>query len=139
MELMENPEVDPCWVHAFDPALSGRIIARTPGIRWIAMPMAFTNWRLVGAVDVHMDSAPVYGWCFKGELALMASAAVWDPEVQDEPLGWHKRAGEPRQAPRRSEDLVYNRLRCVHGSYLNDQRCTQVDFCPEFPSRRMAS
>ncbi|MGW2951582.1 hypothetical protein [Streptomyces eurythermus] len=73
-----------------------------------------------------------YGWCYPRDPELVARAvADWDPDVQDEPMGWHKRpSSPPRRAPRRDEDPAYNRPRCVHGSYLHES-CRTVN-CPEF-------
>lgn len=84
---------------------------------------------LVEKDDVHRGYE--FGWCFRklGGAAVTASLAVWDPDTQDEPLGWHKRPGmNLRRAPRRDEDPEYNRPRCVHGSYM-DEPCERDPFC----------
>ncbi|MFH9606931.1 hypothetical protein [Streptomyces sp. NPDC017448] len=78
-----------------------------------------------------------YGWCFPKQLgvAVAAALAVWNPETQDEPVGWHKRAVQNiRRAPRRDEDPAYNRERCVHGSYM-DAYCTVDLHCPRDRAR----
>ncbi|MFJ9114465.1 hypothetical protein ACIRJO_02835 [Streptomyces sp. NPDC102394] len=64
--------------------------------------------------------------------ALTVSAAVFQPDTQDEPLGWHKRAGaDIRLAPHRDQDPEHNRPRCVHGSYLGADFCEHAAVCPE--------
>ncbi|MFD4858344.1 MULTISPECIES: hypothetical protein [Streptomyces] len=75
-----------------------------------------------------------YGWCFekRGGLAVAAAFAIWDTETQDEPVGWHKRPGLIRQAPRRDENPEYNRPRCVHGSYMHEA-CARDPYCPRKP------
>lgn len=132
MELIENAEVDPFWV---DPAYphSGRPVAHGEGNRWLAVKMGF-NWRLIGVPDGWPESNYDHGWCFRSELALLASVSVWEPGVQDEPLGWHKRATPVlRRAPRREEDPQYNRERCVHGTYVDTAFCEHAQVCTSFP------
>ncbi|MFJ1700480.1 hypothetical protein ACIOHC_36415 [Streptomyces sp. NPDC088252] len=73
-----------------------------------------------------------YGWCFKqaNGLAVVAAFAVWDPETEDEPIGWHKRPGrEVRKAPQRDTKPDYNQPRCVHGDYMS-MACLRDPFCP---------
>jgi hypothetical protein len=50
--------------------------------------------------------------------------------VQDEPQWWHKRPTyhKVRKAPLREQDRVYNRPRCVHGSYM-DEPCSVNAYC----------
>lgn len=74
---------------------------------------------------------PMHGWCFKTLPHAVAALAMWEPETQDEPTLWHKRAGEPRYAPRRGEEPEYNMPRCVHGSYLHEPPCDVDPFCRE--------
>jgi hypothetical protein len=135
VQLIESPKVDPCWGNTHHPD-SGRVIAEGGGCRWLAVKMSFTNWRLIGALSQIEESHPVYGWCFNGQLALMAAVALWDPETEDEPLGWHKRAGSPRRARQRHLAPEHNRPRCIHGSYFANGRCAVTEFCEEFRERR---
>ena len=63
-----------------------------------------------------LDCPEIYthGWCYhKLEVAALA-AWGWDPRVEDEPPGWHKRAGWPRLAPQREPEAP---VRCDHGVY----------------------
>lgn len=72
-----------------------------------------------------------HGWCYpRDPAAVEAAYATWDPETQDEPTGWHKRATRPaRRAPSRERDPAHNRPRCVHGCY-HDQGCRTIN-CPD--------
>lgn len=128
MELIENSEVDPRWEDSLHPD-SGRIVARSSDTRWAAVHMGF-NWRLVG---LEKNGCYSFGWCYRNRRAILAAVAVWDPDVQDEPLGWRKRAGGMRRAPRREEDPQYNRARCVHGTYVDATFCERVRVCASFP------
>jgi hypothetical protein len=74
-----------------------------------------------------------YAWCFKKLPLAVAAVGVWDPETQNEPLWWHKRAGETRYAPRQHEQAEYNLPRCIHGSYLHQPSCDIDPFCHEVP------
>lgn len=124
MKLIDTPGTDPLW--------QGLIIAREADCRWIAVRM-LANHRLVCVYDDDTSGCASYGWCYRGMAALVASAAVFEPETQDEPTGWHKRAGaDIRRAPRRETDPDHNRPRCVHGSYLHTAACTITQFCEEF-------
>ncbi|MEU2487104.1 hypothetical protein ABZ593_21155 [Streptomyces sp. NPDC012617] len=69
-----------------------------------------------------------HGWCYPRDPQVVAdSVAAWDPDTQDEPMGWHKRPTDPaRRAPRREEDPQYNRPRCVHGCYV-EEGCRTVN------------
>lgn len=128
MDLIENSEVDPRWEDSLHPD-SGRIVARSSDTRWAAVHMGF-NWRLM---DLREDGCYSFGWCYRNRLAILAAVAVWDPDVQDEPLGWHKRAGEIRRAPHREEAPQYNRDRCVHGTYADAMFCARARVCASFP------
>lgn len=123
MKLIENPDTDPLW--------QGLVVAHDAGCRWIAVRMLF-NHRLVGVLDGETYGGAAYGWCYRNLAALITSAAVFNPDTQDEPIGWHKRAGAAvRRAPNRDQDPDHNRPRCVHGSYLDARRCEHADVCPE--------
>lgn len=91
------------------------------------------NIRLLGILldDPLRMNGYSHGWCYpRDPRVVAASVAAWDSDVQDEPTGWHKRPTSPvRRAPRRDEDPVYNRARCVHGCYL-ESGCRTVN-CPE--------
>ncbi|WP_158920600.1 hypothetical protein [Streptomyces sp. NBRC 109706] len=74
-----------------------------------------------------------HGWCYpRDPAAVEAAYTAWDPNTQDEPDGWHKRATHPaRRAPHRESDPEYNRPRCAHGCY-SDQGCRTIN-CPDSP------
>jgi len=112
-----------------DPVWGGLEAAADGECRYIIVRMFFDH-RLV----VVKDGSPIalHDWCFKDMAHAIAAAVAWDPETQDEPFLWHKRAGEPRFAPQRDHNLDYNRPRCVHGSYLHEQACEIDPFCEEF-------
>jgi hypothetical protein len=88
------------------------------------------NFRLHAVRDGSLG--PAHGWCYKTLPHAVAALGAWDPDTQDEPLFWHKRAGLPRRAPERDHDPDYNRPRCVHGSYLHERACDIDPFCKEF-------
>lgn len=131
MELIENPQVDPRWVDPNNPD-SGRVVAHSSDARWAVVRMGF-NWRLVGLEESGCYS---FGWCYQDRLAALVAVAVWEPEFQDEPLGWHKRAGGVRRAPHREGNPMHNRPRCAHGTYLDAPHCGRVQVCPDFPGVR---
>lgn len=121
---------DRFWTHPDHHPSSGLVIGQSSDCRWIITQMTF-NWRLIGVPVEYAESNPEYGWCFASPAALMLAANAWDPETQDEPLGWHKRAGIPRRAPRRDELKEYNQPRCVHGSYLHETCAVDPYHCRE--------
>lgn len=132
MNLIDNPETDPLW--------QGLVIAHEAGCRWIAARMLFNHRLVCVPDDGPVPGLAAYGWCYSSMAALVASAAVFDPDTQDEPLGWHKRAGtDVRRAPNRDQDPEHNRDRCVHGSYLDTRRCERSEFCEEFRDRERIS
>jgi hypothetical protein len=97
------------------------------------LPMSF-NCRLV----ITPKDSPLtyeYGWCYSSAVGVRAAVQVWDPETQNEPLGWHKRALLPRVAPRAEEDPHHNRPRCAHGRYPADGPCGIDQFCGGVPVR----
>jgi hypothetical protein len=89
------------------------------------------NIRVIG---VPKDQAQAMGydwaWCYPRDADLVAQCLRdWAPDVQDEPLGWHKRpTSRTRRAPHRDWDSQYNRPRCEHGCYI-DEGCRTVG-CP---------
>jgi hypothetical protein len=131
VKQLDPPIPDPDW--------QGHVIAESTGFRWLAVRQLF-NWRLVGvAVDAEPMDGATWGWCYTDPHALAAAVRIWDPGVQDEPLGWHKRPTDTiRKAPHRAEDPEYNRPRCVHGNYIDTSTaCGHDPYCPDFaPSRR---
>lgn len=123
MNLIENPEPDLLW--------QGLVIAHEAGCRWIAVRMLF-NRRLVCVPDGDTYGDAAYGWCYRTLATLITSAGIFQPDTQDEPLGWHKRAGaDVRRAPNRDQAPAHNQPRCVHGTYLGANRCDHADVCPE--------
>ncbi|MBT2384504.1 hypothetical protein [Streptomyces sp. ISL-11] len=93
------------------------------------IPMAF-NHRLVMTPKKNTRVWD-YGWCYDSALAAIACVHVWNPETQNEPLGWKKRpTGEVvRTAPRADADPQYNRPRCLHGNYPSDGPCRTDPYC----------
>lgn len=70
-----------------------------------------------------------WAWCFPRDPAVVTEAvAAWEPDTQDEPLLWHKRATERRLAPHRDPADPYNRDRCEHGAYMDDDNC-RLEVC----------
>jgi hypothetical protein len=100
-----------------------------------SMWMGF-NHRLVLTPKAHPWGGWEYGWCFRSALVLTAAMAVWEPEFQDEPVGWHKRPmpHKVRRAPRRDERPEVNRRRCEHGAVIETLSCVHV-FCEAWPRR----
>src|SRR3546814_17283275 len=92
----------------------------------------FYNHRLVCVYDDDPAGCAAYGWCYRSLAALIAAAAVYEPDTQDEPLGWHKRAGaDVRRAPDRDQDPTPHRARCDPGRYLHARRPDPPGFCQE--------
>ncbi|MFD4315047.1 hypothetical protein [Streptomyces sp. NPDC058548] len=123
MQLHETPILDPHW--------EGMEIAADRTHRYVWIWQGF-NIRLLALPKTEEGQIGYdHGWCYPKDPALVAaSVAAWEPDTQDEPAGWHKRPTWPvRQAPRRDEDPLYNRPRCVHGPYLADG-CRTVN-CPD--------
>lgn len=136
MDLLKEPFTPEPWDSESHP---GKVVADGAGCWWMSAPRAFGNYRLVGMPKalhgMEQDWNPWWEWCFRGELALMAAVRVWDPLVEDEPLGWHKRAGDTRRAQMRHQNLEYNHFRCIHGSYLVHGKCAVDQYCKEFRER----
>ncbi|WP_371590868.1 hypothetical protein [Streptomyces sp. NBC_00470] len=94
-----------------------------------AINMLF-NWRLVMTPKATPEMW-LYGWCYDGQLALTLALKTWDPETQNEPLGWKKRPTRVvRVAPHPETDTGYNRFRCIHGHYPADGPCPDPH-CPD--------
>lgn len=125
MQLHDEPVFNPAW--------KAMELAEHGAHRYLIVAMGL-NHRLVG---VDCWDMPTYGWCFKTYEHAYAALLLWVPEIQDEPLFWHKRAGETRRAPHRDHNPDYNHPRCVHGSYLHDGACDIDPFCYEI--RRQGS
>jgi hypothetical protein len=113
---------------AYSEEWEAAVLAQDGTHRYLIVRMGF-NQRLIG---LDRWDQPVYGWCFRPGPYAMAALVAWDPATQDEPILWHKRAGNPRRAPHRDHNLDYNRPRCVHGSYLHERACEIDPFCAEF-------
>lgn len=121
MQLHDSPIFNQAWQAAE--------LAADDTHRYLIVPMG-RNYRLIGVDTYEM---PTYGWCFRTYVHTLAALSAWDADTQDEPLFWHKRAGEPRRAPQRDHNPTYNLPRCVHGSYLHDRVCDIDPFCSEIP------
>lgn len=133
--MAQSPVRDPFWSNPSHHPSSGLTLGSGGGCRWIMVQMAF-NWRLIGVLEHYEESNPDFGWCFSSPVALLLGAAAFEPEEQDEPLGWHKRAGEVRRAPERHRQPEYNRDRCIHGGYTDHARCPVDPFCREYNRMR---
>lgn len=110
--------------------IQGLTLAEDDQHLYDAVPMLL-NWRLL----VTPKATPgmwTYGWCYDGRTPIAAALKVWDPQTQNEPLGWKKRPATMaiRVAPRMAEgDPHYNRPRCEHGGYPDDGPCATDPFC----------
>ena len=114
---------------AWDDHWQGELLATDNTHRYLWIWHGF-NIRVIAAP--HGDPMGYdHGWCYPRDPATVRAAiAAWDPDAQDEPLGWHKRPTRPvRRAPHRDEQPDYNRPRCEHGCYLHNG-CRTVN-CPD--------
>ncbi|MFE4863267.1 hypothetical protein [Streptomyces sp. NPDC056670] len=107
----------------------GFTIAEDDEYFYDALPYAF-NWRLVMTPKAD-PRVWDYGWCYDGSASLILAMRVWNPETQNEPLGWKKRptGRTARIAPRAGTEPKYNRPRCVHGHYPADGPCSTDPYC----------
>jgi hypothetical protein len=122
MQLHETFIPHPDW--------GGQEAAADGDMLYLVCPM-FYNARLI--VVPRSSPEALYGWCFKSAPYALAALAMWEPDIQDEPLFWHKRAGEARLAPHREKEIQFNLPRCRHGSYLHDGVCDVDPLCSEMP------
>lgn len=113
----------------WDDGWAGLVLAEDGTHRWILLEFGY-NLRLI-TVPHGEKNGWDYGWCYPRDTAAVRAALEgYDPDTQDEPMGWHKRPGaDVRKAPRREEDPEYNRPRCQHGAYLAEQ--CRDRFCPD--------
>jgi hypothetical protein len=116
-------------VALWDEHWAGLVLAQDATHRWILLELGY-NVRLVTVP--HGDTTGWdYGWCYPRDAAAVRKALEgYDPDTQDEPMGWHKRPGPARQAPQRHLEPGYNRPRCRHGGYVGDG-CTADPYCPD--------
>lgn len=138
MELLDNPYVPNEWAHTTNPAW---VIAEGSGFLWMSAPMAFGAFHLLGVngPDHVMAFSPVHGWAYRSEAPLLAALASWNPETENEPVGWHKRQGDPRLAPHGDRRPEYNFPRCIHGSYVVRGMCDVTPYCKEMPGAGQVS
>lgn len=120
----------PVW----DEDWAGLLLAEDATHRWILLSFGY-NMRLITVPHGERNGWD-YGWCYpRDEAAVRAALESYDPDIQDEPMGWHKRPGAAvRKAPRREELPEYNRPRCQHGAYLAEE--CRDRFCPDFMAVR---
>lgn len=133
MQIATSPTAaDPFRVCAqpYDEHWQGYVLGEDATHRYLWIWMGF-NIRLI-AVPHGVTTGYDHAWCYPCDPeAVVQAAAEWDPETQDEPAGWHKRATWPaRRAPRR--DPAY-RPRCVHGCRIG-AGCRTLD-CPDQAAR----
>lgn len=104
----------------YDTHWEGYVLGEDANHRYLWIWMG-SNIRMI-AVPHGESRGYAHGWCYPRDPQVVeAAAAAWNPDVQDEPTGWHKRPTRPvRQAPRRAEAPEYNRPRCEHGCYIAD-------------------
>lgn len=116
----------PVW----DDDWAGLVLAEDATHRWILLSFGY-NMRLI-TVPHRERNGWDYGWCYpRDTAAVLAALESYDPDTQNEPMGWHKRPGAAvRQAPRWEKDPEYNRPRCQHGAYLAET--CRDRFCPDF-------
>jgi hypothetical protein len=95
----------------------------------IEMAQMLYNWRLY-LTPKDLPDFWEFGWCFRAGLHAAVAAAIWHPDTEDEPDGWHKRAtyDNVRQAPNREEGAP---IRCIHGRWARDMDCDVVP-CPHW-------
>jgi hypothetical protein len=112
----------------YDDHWEGQELAADDTHRFVWLWYGFNIRLLAVPHGIHGMTAWDYGWCYPRDPELVAAAvAGWNADVQDEPLGWHKRPCMPvRRAPRRDEDPHYNRPRCLHGCYA-DEGCRTIN------------
>lgn len=81
-----------------------------------------------------------FGWCYpRDPEKVKASVRDWDPDTQDEPVGWHKRATPiPRRAPRRDPENPMNAWRCMHGAYSAVEDACHTTVCHDTIAYREA-
>lgn len=121
MELLATPVHDKRW-EAYE-------VARQSGYRYLWCWYGY-NIRLLAMRTSPGASASDYGymwaWCYErdnGPEAVLEALAAWNPDTQDEPPGYKKRATSYRRAPHRDPDDPLNRDRCEHGGYMADDDC----------------
>jgi hypothetical protein len=128
------PRTKPFFLPAavWDEGWAGLVLAEDDTHRWILLSFGF-NMRLITVPHGERNGWD-YGWCYpRDEAAVRAVLEDYDPDTQDEPMGWHKRPGAAvRRAPRREERPEYNRPRCQHGAYLAE--VCRDRFCPDLRS-----
>ncbi|MFF8412866.1 hypothetical protein [Streptomyces omiyaensis] len=112
----------PSTPKAYDGHWQGYVVAEDATHRYLWLWYGY-NIRVI-AVPKTSDGAWSYdhAWCYPRDPDLVEEAlTTWDPDIQDEPTGWHKRPTTPtRRAPNRDQDPAYNRPRCEHGCYIAD-------------------
>lgn len=76
----------------------GRITMGDHDGHWLDIVPMLYNHRLVMTPK---DNPRVYdhGWCYPDLTAALAALLAWDPDVQPEPTGYIKRAGDRRTLP----------------------------------------
>lgn len=121
---------DPAAKLVFDEPERGWVVAETATHRWMLRRMV-VNVRLVCMPLLPVGSGDLYGWCYHNETTALRACLLFDPDVHDEPVGWHKRSNGLRRAPRREEQPEYNRPRCQHGTYIHEGYCTADLYCSE--------
>lgn len=116
----------PVW----DDDWAGLVLGEDATHRWMLLEFGF-NLRLITVPHGERNGWD-YGWCYpRDTAAVLAALEGYDPDTQNEPMGWHKRPGAAvRKAPRWEERPEYNRPRCRHGAYLAE-KCRDR-FCPDF-------
>lgn len=123
MKIHDTPLYDEAW--------QGTEVARDAHWRYLWLWYGF-NIRVivVPARPGLLFGGYEWSWCYSrdgGPEAVVEALAAWDPDTQDEPLGWHKRPGGAlRRAPRRDPYNPYNQVRCEHGAYITEQCHTEV-------------
>lgn len=68
----------------------------------------------------------MYAWCYDrkgGHEAVHEALRAWDPDTQDEPTGWKKRAAGARLAPSRDPHDPANTPRCEHNGDMITGDC----------------
>ena len=122
MKLLETPVWDDQW--------QGEEVAVHNGSRYLWLWYGYNIRLLVlPARDTPVTASTygsMYAWCYErkgGPDGVLAALAAWDPDTQDEPPGWKKRAADVRTAPHRNPDDPVNVPRCDHNGDMLAGTC----------------
>ena len=90
---METQDVDVEATFPWDGHMRGWVIKETEDWYVAVVPMLF-NHRIVFGPQVTRTTEYERGWCYPSAVPAVIAALAWEPDTQDEPVGFVKRAGE---------------------------------------------